>query len=301
MILSISNVSSQNLVLNPGLDQYITCPGFGQFSNTYITSWDKPSIASSDYYNFNCAGIQPTVQPCRSGEGYAGIICYNFGTEYREYITGMFASPLIAGNIYDVEFYVSLHDGYIQAIEEIGAYISVTAPGPFSNVLHINFTPQIENTSGAVIDTAGWKQVSGQFTASGGEQFITIGNFHDDAGTTITQPGTFGSYGAYYFVDDVSVTETGATALNSINSNSEITVSVNAGNIVKINLPENMLLNTNNVYYCYDLSGKCISSAKVNAAETFIDLSKLSEGFYLVSINNEKGVAATAKIFLIGK
>ncbi len=301
MILSIENVLSQNLVLNPGLDQYITCPGFGQFSNTYITSWDKPSIASSDYYNLNCAGIQPTVQTCRSGEGYAGIICYNFGTEYREYITGMFASPLIAGTSYDVEFYVSLHDGYIQAIQEIGAYISVAAPGPFSNVLHINVTPQIENTSGAIIDTIGWKQINGQFTASGGEQFITIGNFHDDAGTTITQPGTFGSYGAYYFVEDVSVTEIGATSLNTINTNSGISVSVNPGNIVNIHVPENILLNNTNVYYCYDLSGKCISSSKLNEKENLINLSKFSEGVYLVSISNEKGIAAKAKIFLTGK
>ena len=113
---------------------------------------------------------------------------------------------MVAGYLYDVDFYVSLNDGYIQAIEELGAYLSVTPPGPFPNALHLNLVPQVEHNNGTITDTTGWKHVYGQFMASGGEQYITIGNFHDDAGTTITQPGTTGSYGAYYFVDDVSVT-----------------------------------------------------------------------------------------------
>ena len=211
--MNIYMLDAQNLVLNPGLDAFVTCPGFGQFSSTYVQSWDKPTIGSSDYYNYNCPGIQPSVQAPRNGEGYAGIICYNFGTEYREYITGTFSSPLVAGVTYNVEFYVSLHNGYIQAIEEVGAYISTMQPGPFSNALHINVTPQIENTSGALNDTANWKRINGQFVAGGGEMFITIGNFHDDAGTTITQPGSVGSFGAYYFIDDVSVLADSTTLL----------------------------------------------------------------------------------------
>ncbi|MBL0340716.1 MAG: hypothetical protein IPP71_07240 [Bacteroidetes bacterium] len=60
MCASTVYVKSQNLVLNPGFDSYITCPGFGQFSNVYINDWNKPTIGSSDYYHFNCAGIQPS-------------------------------------------------------------------------------------------------------------------------------------------------------------------------------------------------------------------------------------------------
>lgn len=89
LLLSIK-VSAQNPVVNPGLDSYIICPGFGQFSCGYINLWNMPSIGSSDYYNFNCPGIQPSAQFPRSGEGYAGIIFYNFRTEFREYTTGTF-------------------------------------------------------------------------------------------------------------------------------------------------------------------------------------------------------------------
>ena len=45
-ILMLNLATAQNLVLNPGLDNYNTCPGFGQFSSTYITNWNKPSMAS---------------------------------------------------------------------------------------------------------------------------------------------------------------------------------------------------------------------------------------------------------------
>src|SRR5436190_17800368 len=87
-ILFLSKASAQNLLLNPGLENYITCPGFGQFSSTYINDWTKPSIASTDYYHTNCPGIQPNSQVPHGGNAYFGIIAYNFGTEYREYATG---------------------------------------------------------------------------------------------------------------------------------------------------------------------------------------------------------------------
>ena len=95
-------------------------------------------------------------------------------------------------------------------------------PGPFSNVLHIAVQPQIENTASALNDTANWRWVWGNYTAIGGEQYIAISNFRPDSLTTITQPGTSGSFGAYYFVDDVSVTPVASTGISSSNSDEEI-------------------------------------------------------------------------------
>src|SRR5688500_18500128 len=137
-----SCTQAQNIVLNPSLESYITCPGFGQFSNTYIQDWSKPSYGSTDYYNYNCPGIIPAQQIPKTGNAYAGIIGYNYGQEYREYMTGMLSAPLIPGATYYCEFYVSLNDGYIQAINEIGAYFSAASPGPYTNTLHIPVTPQ---------------------------------------------------------------------------------------------------------------------------------------------------------------
>ncbi|HMT28050.1 MAG TPA: T9SS type A sorting domain-containing protein [Bacteroidia bacterium] len=296
VVLSTSTdyVNGQNLVLNPGFDSYITCPGFGQFSNVYINDWNKPTVGSTDYFHYNCAGIQPSVQVPRSGEGYAGIYSYNYGTEYREYITGTLSSPLVAGQTYDVEFYVSLNDGYIQAIVEMGAYLSATAPGPFSNALHLNLIPQIENTSGPLQDTTFWKRVSGQIVAQGGEQFITIGNFHNDTTTTISQPGTTGSYGAYYFIEDVSVRLDSTTSLNTFPLILQPEIFVSHGNILQMNLPQK------NQYklYCYNTSGLLVAERIWNDTYFQIDLCHLADGVYFVVIEDSKGKKYSKKIVL---
>jgi OmpA-OmpF porin, OOP family len=277
IILLISFVSnSQNLVLNGGFDSYITCPGFGQWSNTYINDWSKPSYGSSDYYNYNCPGIIPASQLPRSGDAYAGIICYNFGTEYREYITGMFSSPLQAGSTYLVKFYVSLNDGYIQGIREVGAYISAAAPGPFSNSLHIPVIPQVVNGSGQLEDTSAWMEISDIYTATGGENYITIGNFFNDTMTTISQPGSVGSFGAYYFVDDVSVqlVDTITGIQNVLPSSFEI-------KRVSKNLIELILTDSKNaVLLLYDLNGKKVAEYFPDQV-TSIDLTDLAEGLYV--------------------
>lgn len=298
LFVCFTNAKGQNLVLNPSLDVFITCPGFGQFNNTFISNWNKPTIASSDYYNYNCVNIPPTVQAPYSGEGYAGIIAYNFGTEYREYITGTLASPLTAGKTYQVEFYASLNDGYIQAITELGAYLSASAPGPFSNALHINVIPQIENQLVSLVDTSQWMKVSGQFVATGGEQFITIGNFHDDVTTTITQPGTIGSYGAYYFIDAVSVVLDSTTSLQNAASNPEL----------NLWLSQEMLhMELNNIspkqfplqLTGYNSVGQKILNRLIFSPSINIELPSNDNGVYFFSVSNTSGVNLHSKAVLL--
>jgi len=284
LLLFWNSLSGQNLVLNSGFESFVTCPSFGQFSNLYISNWNKPTIASSDYYHYNCAGIHPTVQAPRTGEAYAGIIAYNFGTEYREYVTGTLSSPLIAGQTYNVEFYVSLNDGYIQAITELGAYLSASAPGPFSNVLHINVIPQIENTAGSITDTSVWKKISGQFVAAGGEQYITIGNFHNDTTTTITQPGSTGSYGAYYFVDDVSVELDSTTSLSSLMNDDEPEMFLSQDNVLVIQIPNSNEVNSPTILKGYDIKGSLVMVEELKQNDTNIKLNHLKSEMYVFSI-----------------
>ncbi|MBK5285119.1 MAG: T9SS type A sorting domain-containing protein [Bacteroidia bacterium] len=280
LVLMLS-ASAQNLVLNGALDNYITCPGFGQFSSTYINNWTKPSIASTDYYNTNCTGIQPVNQVPHSGEGYFGIIAFNFSGEYREYATGQLSLPLTGGVQYQVEFYVSLNDGYIQAVHELGAYLSAAVPGPFSNALHISAVPQVENT-GLLGSDSTWMLVTGTFVAAGGEQYITIGNFNDDANTTVTQVGNVGSYGAYYFVDDVSVTELSTGEDSKMEEN--VSVYPNpAGNELRI---YNSELTIKDVAI-FDVPGNKIYSSSIahQSSVLSIDVSDLVPGIYFLSLN----------------
>ena len=282
ILLSRAFSVAQNLVLNPGLDNYITCPGFGQFSSTYINNWDKPSYGSSDYYHDSCAGIIPSQQVPRSGHAYAGIIGYNYGQEYREYMTGMLSAPLNPGAQYYCEFYVSLNDGYIQAIKELGAYFSTTLPGPYTNTLHIPVTPQIENTVALLDDTSLWVRISGYFLASGGEQYVTIGNFNDDTNTTIVQVGNVGSYGSYYFVDDVWLSLAEGTGVTEIGSDQVKIFPNPSGDELRISCAspiEAVLL--------FNTLGERILTSKHLSTVGSIDLSKIPRGVYYVEINTD--------------
>jgi hypothetical protein len=67
--------------------------------------------------------------------------------------------------------------------------------------------PQIYNPIGFYItDTLNWTKISGIYTAEGGEEWITIGNFfNDDETTAIEFLGGEGSIVSYYALDDVSI------------------------------------------------------------------------------------------------
>jgi len=285
VMLNVRFSEAQNLVLNPGLESYITCPGFGQFSNTYIDNWDKPSYGSTDYYHDSCAGIIPSQQIPRSGNAYAGIIGYNYGQEYREYMTGMLSSPLIPGATYYCEFYVSLNDGYIQAIKEIGAYFSSSFPGPYLNTLHIPVTPQIENTVTLLDDTSSWMRISGYFLALSGEQYITIGNFNNDSTTSIVQVGSSGSFGSYYFVDDVWVSLSEGTGLPHLDAD-QIKVFPNpSGGQLSIRCASQI-----DLALIFNSMGEEILSITDYSSGSAIDLSNIPGGIYYLEIRSGENV-----------
>jgi len=215
---------AQNLVPNWDFETFSSCPtGISQLD--LATPWFNADSATPDYYNA-CATQASMVkvpnpllgyQQARSGVGYAGFIVYEdfalfncpepaFSSEWREYLEVQLTSPLVAGQTYCVQFYVNLATDVKYAAGPIGLYFSdtlvfaqITTPLPF--------TPQIVNP-GVITDTLNWVLIQGSYTAVGGEQYIIIGNFNDDAGTTVQCFNTNASFGntyAYYYIEDVCV------------------------------------------------------------------------------------------------
>jgi gliding motility-associated-like protein len=203
-----SLLTGQNLVPNYSFEIYSTCPlGFGGPGATVAPPWVAPTFGTPDIFN-ECSTTDITdvpdnffgVQPAVTGVGYAGGYCKLPGMEYREYVQAPLTTPLVAGTWYYVSFYTAPAE-YGCAIEKVGAYLSVTAPTSGSNGT-LNVSPQIEYVDGYIDDYENWTLVSGCFLASGGEAYITIGNFHDDAGT----PTDCGTDLSYYYFEDVTVT-----------------------------------------------------------------------------------------------
>ena len=78
--------------------------------------------------------------------------------------------------------------------------------GPIAAAPVLPFVPQVMHPVGTFItDKTNWTQISGSYTATGGEDHLVIGNFYDNVATT-PQTSLGGFYpGSYYYIDDVSV------------------------------------------------------------------------------------------------
>ncbi|HEY5118534.1 MAG TPA: hypothetical protein VII90_03695 [Anaerolineales bacterium] len=203
-----------NLVSNGSFESYVSCPT--SFSQIYQAApWNAPTTGTSDYLNACAPVVFPSVnvpqneqgyQTALTGMGYAGIIPFSAAADYREYVQAPLTSALVANASYLVKFYVSLADSSILAIDRLGAYLSVGPVGPVGNYAPLAVTPQVESPANVrLTNSTGWTLVSGVVVASGGEDHIVIGSFHDDASTsTVPGPGLWPG-GAYYYIDDVSV------------------------------------------------------------------------------------------------
>lgn len=217
------------LVCNSDLELYsnTVISGLNQLHNN-TCNWKKPN-GSPDYFNVNAnanSNVQVPinfsgVQTAHTGNGYAGIYCYynNPGsttsdTNFREYIQTQLPQPLIANQPYLISFWVSLSDYSGYAVNHIGAYFSSSQPVQNTPQDVINFAPQIQSTS-IITNMNGWTQITGTFTPSqSGLQWVTIGNFETDqqqqqqlvvpTGNN-TSAGGNPNWGAYYYIDDVTV------------------------------------------------------------------------------------------------
>jgi gliding motility-associated-like protein len=223
--LSNSSVHGQNLVVNPSFEITATnCGAFGGegFFTDLAGSWDNannntPGDSCSSPDLFSACNLFVTTMPggvlgfqySHTGTRHAGFITHEPLSQYREYIQGRTSSPLMAGQTYCVSMYVSRADATPYATNNIGVrftntqYLRNACPGT-SNSL-INLPPQL-NTPCVITDTITWVRLQWDYVAAGGEQYFVIGNFFNNAATTIQTPGTalLNPYG-YYFIDDVSI------------------------------------------------------------------------------------------------
>jgi hypothetical protein len=207
---------SQNLVPNGNFEQFTTCPtNLSQLSAA--APWFSPTLASPDYFNACATTINCDVpnnfigyQMARSGLGYGGIYVW-YGVigyqNYREYMEIELPEGLIETNCYHLEFYMSLANHVKYTTDDVGAFFSPVSITNFSTENVLSLSPQVSNASGNYADSANWIQVSGDFTATGGERFLIIGNFKDSANTStmLVNPPVLNN-ASYFYIDDVCLT-----------------------------------------------------------------------------------------------
>lgn len=218
---------TQNLVLNPGFEDYKTCPTVAtdKAENFSLYGWKSPTGGTPDFFH-ECSEFNgvPTnwagKRTAKDGKAYVGIIMRrNFGldtddkrmTYNREYIQGKLITPLERGKKYKASFYIALASSSTYASNEVGLHFSFNAITQGGRGI-LPYEPHFTNTPKNIMFRLEWTKVEGTFTAVGGEEYITIGNFSYNYLAPYAQlyqkVGTETLYDmdySYYYIDQVSV------------------------------------------------------------------------------------------------
>ncbi|HEX8516180.1 MAG TPA: T9SS type A sorting domain-containing protein [Bacteroidia bacterium] len=308
----VYKTEAQNLVPNSSFENFTECPDTStlQFFTNLDSTWFQYN--SADYFN-ECNGYNYLDIPvnrfgyqyAHSGNAYTGLISYMSGGFEREYIEVKLVSPLVLNETYYVQLHVSLADTVRYAIENIGVLFTDTLFNPYPSVgVWLTGIPQVENSSGNMLnDKINWMTLSGSFVANGGEQYMTIGNFKNDANTIKQFFGGTVPYtlGAYYFIDDVYV---GTTPPLSIDENKKekdfvkLYPNPNNGNMT---LECNLGDNESGELLIYSLTGKVLKSYPfAEGMKTLqVDASELNSGMYLYEFRTDKKVSKKGKLSII--
>ena len=301
LTFSIKIVLAQNLVPNGSFENYTNCPNsIDQIY--YASSWFQPNkfpggfsvnqSSSSDFYN-SCSNLTSNVsvpnnfigfQNANTGNGYIGLQYYSTyisGNGFREYAEVKLSQALLHDKKYNLKYYVSMANSSRFSITKFDAHFSIDSllDSASFDFLTIPVIPQIQ-INNRIDDTLSWIEVTGSYIANGGEQFLTIGNFHDGAfcDTIRTQISpNFNCCFAYYYIDDVSLVEDSTNGMEEL---AQIEVSV-----IPIPAKSNIQLSSQQVFKeitVIDMRGKMVLQQKPFKMTTVIDISHWDDGVYFV-------------------
>ncbi len=212
-------INAQNLVRNPGFEENtvgksITFTVGATYFDVYgVKHWAQPTNGSSDYYYKNIAGGTNMLQyggphDPASGIALVGFIAWTPGREYREYMQGELSAPLLAGKKYMFSMKVCAGPSCPYLINDLGAYFSKDRISDKANVAALKVEPQVWlDARNMHTSPVSWIEIKNVFIASGGEKFVTIGNFLSDSLTTVTEcdGNKVACPYAYFYADDISV------------------------------------------------------------------------------------------------
>jgi hypothetical protein len=224
LVFCMTKVYTQNLILNGDFENFVDSMNTN-IDNVppWVMAWGTP-----DYFNYVIADSNGSVpsnvwgtQHPFSGKGFSGMTCYAIDTTYptiynvREFMIGKTQTPLVSGHQYCLTFYLSMADTFNCAINRIGVYFSPTPTNPsMSSPPYLTFyQPEVMADSNLIYnDKTNWINVTGSFTANGGEQYLTVGNLYlDDRTDTLVNGTLFSPYEtwnqAYYYFDNFSLEE----------------------------------------------------------------------------------------------
>jgi outer membrane protein OmpA-like peptidoglycan-associated protein len=214
-------LQAQNLVPNPGFEEYSNCPGnFSEAVHEFrVNNWQSATMGTPDHFNscsngeadvpYNWAGVSDAYE----GKGYAGIYLWmDNRIDYREYLQCKLNQILLKDTLYRIEFRYKLSSYSKYSVDRIGLLLASNMINKHSDrVIETPPTLSVIQDSALTKTTGLWEKASMEYKASGNENYLIIGNFFDNQSTKkyyiefrpAAQPMLANS--AYYYIDDVKV------------------------------------------------------------------------------------------------
>ncbi len=223
-------------------------------------------------------------QWARTGSGYAGIHLWASNPDsVREYLEVPLIATLTAGECYHFEMYFNHANYYQYTCANLGVYFSDTAVTGVNNFFPLPFQPQIVNPSNNVADTLNWTLMSGDYLAEGGETYLIIGNFDDEAHTDTLHTNPSVPVGAaYIYIDDVSLVPTTPCNVTATTASFEDKVKVfpnPARSEVHVAVPSA----GNSQIVLFDIAGRSVLQTTFQS-EVSLNLSELPNGIYFYQV-----------------
>ena len=242
-----------NIVPNPGFEKYSSTPIGWFYKGAHFTSvmkyWSSPTSASPDVFGprvrvpAHWASKGFGEQSARSGKSMVGLTAYGCDEgkpHCREYIQIQLAEPLVKGQKYYVEFWVTHLSRSLQ-VNNLGAYFSDT---PFKEIIDvvIDAAPQIKADQVVSASPNNWKKISGSFEANSEASYLVIGNFYPDSLTKVQRYNSNSLNYAYYYVDDVQLRKEQPILAVPIKDDDLTRITIEEGKVVQL---KNIFFDTN--------------------------------------------------------
>lgn len=283
-------VNAQNLVPNPGFETQDTCPAVSEIWKG--PPWVSATLGTPDLFNSTCS-MQNSAG--RTGIGSSGVYAYSTFPNTREYMIAPLTSPLVGGTTYYVSFWVK-RSNFRYATNRFGAYFSATNIN--QNITSVlNFTPQVQNPTGNFLSSnTSWMNIAGSFVAAGGESYIVLGNFSDDANSdTLVVNSSSSSYVAYYKIDDISVTASGVGVEENLVANQISIYPSPASDFINVRMQgaQSVML--------FDAIGNELQNIQVEnpqPGEFVLNVSACVEGVYFLNIYSSNGGMISKKVVI---
>ncbi|GMN10828.1 hypothetical protein MTsPCn9_30070 [Croceitalea sp. MTPC9] len=214
----------QNLILNPGFEDYKICPSNITNFNALVEDVSLPTSSSGDYFNecgtgdFAVPNNFKGAQKAAEGNGYAGLYFFALN-DYREYIQMNTSKTLRKKFPYKVSLKVSLAETSSLALKGMSIVLTNTnVKVPNSSALTpskldlqdgVEFYEVRLSPDKSMADMDGWVTLSGEFEAKGFENHIIVGNFQNNVNTQLlnNERSVLSKDFSYYYVDDFMLEE----------------------------------------------------------------------------------------------